>query len=104
MASVRASVVNQARMAASRLPLRADSGDAIDGGIVEQLLRCASLSPDPAHTLEWALDSLRAHPVGRADHLAYQLVRAARARLDTAAVSTRQPDERRRDVRSLAWA
>jgi hypothetical protein len=104
MASVRASVVNQARMAASRLPLRADGGHAIDGGTIDQLLRCASLSPDPARTLEWALDSLRARPVGRADELACQLVRAARARLDATAAPTRQPDERRREVRSLAWA
>ena len=103
MASVRASVVNQARMAASRLPLRVDGADAVDGGVVDQLLRCARLSPDPAHTLELALDSLRARPVGRADHLACQLVRAARARLDAASTPTRQPDERR-DTRSLAWA
>jgi hypothetical protein len=101
MASVRASVVNQARMAASRLPLRT-GGDAIDSGVVDQLLRCAQLSPDPAHTLEWALVTLRTHPVGRADQVACQLVQAARIRLNAAA-QARQPQERR-DAPSLAWA
>jgi hypothetical protein len=103
MASVRASVVNQARMAASQL--QRPTGGAVDGGAVEQLLRCARLSPDPAHTLEWALDSLRAHPVSGNDHVACQLLRAARARLDAATRPTPHRDERRRhEAPSLAWA
>ena len=96
MASVRASVVNQARMAASRMSVH---GGGVDGGAVEQLLRCARLSPNPAHTLEWALDSLRAHPVGGADHLACELLQAARARLQAAPARTV-----RDEAPSLAWA
>jgi hypothetical protein len=101
MASVRASVVNQARMAASRLPLR-DGAGVVDGVAVEQLLRCAQLSPNPARTLEWALDSLRAHPVGGTDLVACQLLRAARARLEVTPPARR--DTRRHETPSIAWA
>lgn len=79
MASVRASIVNQARIAASAL--NAD-GDATDCPALDQLVRCAKLSGDPARTLEWAFDTLRAHGSSRADQLACQLLMAARARLD----------------------
>lgn len=81
MASVRASVINQARVAASRGGGRADD---IDDGVVTQLVRCARLSPDAADTLEWALDALDAHGTTGADEVACRLLRAARARLDSA--------------------
>lgn len=83
MASVRASLMIQARRAAQRLDARAvDPGAA--GPAVEQLVRCARLSEDAAHTLDWALHTLGAHATDRADTAACQLLRAARARLDAA--------------------
>jgi len=81
MASVRASLMTQARRAAQRLDARTtDPGPS--GPAVEQLVRCARLSEDAALTLEWALETLRAHATDRADTTACQLLRAARARLD----------------------
>jgi hypothetical protein len=77
----------QARRAAQRLDARAvDPGAA--GPAVEQLVRCARLSQDAAHTLDWALDTLGAHATNRADSTACQLLRAARARLDAATPGT----------------
>jgi hypothetical protein len=91
-------------MAASRLSLRAGEIDATDSPAVEQLLRCARLSQDAAHTLEWALESLRAHPVGNVDHIACQLLRAARARLNDASLPAAASAGAREDQRrSLAW-
>jgi hypothetical protein len=84
MASVRASLMTQARMAAQLLDARTvDPGPSSPA--VEQLVRCARLSQDAAHTLEWALHTLRAHATSRADTTACHLLRAARARLDTTA-------------------
>ena len=104
MASVRASVVNQARLAASRLSMHAGEVDATDSPAVEQLLRCARLSQDAARTLEWALESLCAHPTDNADDLACQLLRAALARLNDASPSA-EASAATRDTpaRSLAW-
>jgi hypothetical protein len=102
MASVRASVVNQARMAASRVPQSTDGGAVVESGAIEQLLRCARLSPNPVRTLEWALESLRTHPVAGTDQVACQLLRAARARLEVTPVARRE--EQLRETPSLAWA
>lgn len=106
MASVRASIVNQARMAASSLTMDAGAEDADDNPVVEQLLRCARLSENADQTLEWALHTLRAHGAGRADHIACQLLRAARARLATSRMVAPAPRRARgeaADARSLAW-
>lgn len=104
MASIRASLMTQARKAAQRLDARATDAVASTPA-VEQLVRCAQLSPDAAHTLEWALDTLRAHPTNRADTTACQLLRAARARLD--ATGTTAPSaadgSTGEAVQSLAW-
>lgn len=97
MASVRASLMTQARMAAQRLEARAtDAGTASPA--VEQLVRCARLSQDAARTLEWALETLDAHASDRADTRACQLLRAARARLDAAPVDAADDGPQ-----SLAW-
>jgi hypothetical protein len=98
MASVRASIVNQARVAASA-PTAA--GDATDCPAIDRLLRCAKLSGDPARTLEWAFDTLRAHSSSRADQLACQLLQAARARLD--AQPEAQMNRESAPTRSFAW-
>ena len=106
MASVRASIMSQARQAAARLATDAREVNAIDSPAVDQLVRCASLSEDAVHTLEWAVETLRAHSVGTADQLACQLLRAARARLDTRpapAAPASSAGERTRRSRSLAW-
>jgi hypothetical protein len=102
MASVRASLMTQARRAAQRLDART-LDPATSGPAVEQLVRCARLSPDAAHTLEWALDTLGAHATNRADTAACQLLRAARARLDTAAPGLAAGDTVTEGSRSLAW-
>lgn len=103
MASVRASVMNQARLAAQRLDVRADGAVPIAGPVVDQLVRCARLSQDAAHTLEWALHTLRAHSTGRADKVACELLRAAQERLD-AVGSAVDNDAAATDPRqSLAW-
>lgn len=103
MASVRASVLNQARMAASALV--APGGIAADCPAVDRLVRCAELSSNAAQTLEWAVQTLRAHRVGRADDVACQLLSAARARLDARQPVAAVPsaDEHRGVSRSLAW-
>lgn len=74
--------MKQARTAASRLAA-GGSGAPCDCPAVDQLLRCAKLSEDAAHTLDWALESLRVHGRDHTDQLAYQIVQAARSRLDT---------------------
>lgn len=102
MASVRASLMTQARLAAQRLDARIVDPGASDPA-VEQLIRCARLSPDAIRTLEWALDTLRAHATDRADTTACQLLRAARARLDTAAPGAAGDDAASDGLRSLAW-
>ena len=91
MASVRASLVTQARVAAQRL----DAASA-DHPAVDQLVRCARLSPDADRELDWALTALAAHSVDSHDRVACQLLRAARARLDHTDAS------RQRSAR-LAW-
>lgn len=94
MASVRASLMTQARMAGQRI-------DAVsaDSPVVDQLVRCAQLSQDATQTLEWALDTLRAHGTDRADGTACELLRAAIAR-----VAGGDPDAPARDRgASLAW-
>jgi len=99
MASVRASIMKQARTAASALPPGADAGDC---PAIDQLLRCAMLSEDAALTLEWAADTLRARGGGRGDHMACQLLTAARGRLDAQPATTR-PGRDAPPTRSLAW-
>lgn len=100
MASVRASLMTQARMAAQRIDT--DTADAAMNPVVEQLVRCAKLSQDAGRTLEWAHDTLRAHGNDRADGAACQLLRAAIARIDT--VRRGKGDEARADrSSSLAW-
>jgi hypothetical protein len=79
MASVRASLMTQARMAARHLDGAADTAD---HPAVERLVRCAQLSQDATRTLEWALQSLRLHGVDHADSTACQLLDAAIAKLD----------------------
>lgn len=98
MASVRASIMKQARTAASGLALGADAGDC---PAIDQLLRCAMLSEDAAHTLEWAADTLRARGGDRGDQLACQLLTAARARLDMQPATT-LPGRSAPPARSLA--
>jgi hypothetical protein len=78
MASVRASLMTQARMAARHLDGAADTAD---HPAVEQLVRCAQLSQDATRTLEWALHSLQLHGVDHADSTACQLLDAAIAKL-----------------------
>src|SRR5688572_14724312 len=107
MASVRASVVNQARMAAFGLASPSGDLDAPpDCPAIDQLVRCARLSENADQTLEWAMQTLRAHSTSRVDQLAFQLLRAARARLDaqrtTSSVSGN--DHRRSDIGTFAWA
>ena len=51
MASVRASVMTQAQAAARRLG--AVPEDPASAPCVEQLVRCAQLSQDAEHTLDW---------------------------------------------------
>lgn len=102
MASVRASLLTQARMAALRLDARTvDPGTSSPA--VDQLVRCARLSQDAASALEWAFDTLRAHATSRADTTACQLLRAARARLDTAAPEPATGDTATDGAQSLAW-
>lgn len=96
MASVRASIVNQARLAASALTADVDTADC---PAIDQLLRCAKLSEDAARTLEWAFGVLHAHSSDRADQVACELLQAARARLDAQPVTTRP----NRPARSFAW-
>lgn len=79
MASVRASLVTQARMAARHLDGAADT---TTHPAVGQLVRCAQLSPDATHALRWARHSLEVHGVGRADRTACRLLDAAIDRLD----------------------
>lgn len=95
MAGVRASVISQAREAAS------DLGEDIDPdcAAVDRLVRCASLSPDARQTLQWAADTLRAHPSDHTDELACELLTVARARLTTQPTGVTPSRERRR----LAW-
>lgn len=80
MASVRASLLTQARQAAQHLDATTTDG-VPDWRTVDQLVRCARLSPDAEHTLDWALASLVAHSTDSRDRVACQLLRAARARL-----------------------
>ena len=99
MASVRASVMTQAQAAARRLG--AVPEDPASAPCVEQLVRCAQLSQDAEHTLDWALATLHAHATVATDEVACQLLRAARARIsrppkDTAATSTGP-------AQTLAW-
>lgn len=100
MASVRASVMNQARTAASILGRGSDQVDARDCAAVDRLVRCAELSEDAQRTLEWAADTLRAHPSNHTDQLACELLTAARDRLDgqPATATGHAPKGR-----SLAW-
>jgi D-alanyl-D-alanine dipeptidase len=91
MASVRASVMTQAQAAARRLG--AVPEDPASTPIVQQLVRCARLSPDAEHTLDWALATLHAHASAASDEVACELLRAARARLERSATgaSTTSP-------------
>jgi len=82
MASVRASIISQARIAASALVTRDGGIDASECPAIDQLVRCARLSEDAERTLDWAFSTLHAHSDDRADQLACQLVKAARAHLD----------------------
>jgi len=102
MASVRASLMTQARRAAQRIDARAAEPGPTNPA-VEQLVRCAQLSEDAAHTLEWALETLRAHATNHADTTACQLLRAARARLETAGVDADTAVPATDGSESLAW-
>lgn len=96
MASVRASVIKQARAAASVLGVDVDPDDC---AAVDRLVRCASLSPDAQRTLQWAADTLRAHPSDHTDQLACELLTVARARLDAQPSGVADSPK----SRSLAW-
>jgi hypothetical protein len=102
MASVRASLMTQARVAAQHMEAHVTNATATTPA-VEQLVRCAQLSEDAARTLEWALHTLRAHGTDRADTAACQLLRAARARLEAAAPASTGHDTRTSGPQSLAW-
>lgn len=99
MASVRASLLTQARTAAQHLDAPA-AEVMTTSPAVEQLVRCAQLSEDAARTLEWALHTLRAHSADTADRAACQLLRAARARLDSVKPAA---DGTTGSTQSLAW-
>lgn len=102
MAGVRASVMNQARMAGRRLGADCDDSAASEQSIA-QLVRCAQLSQNAAQTLEWALATLLAHGGETSDPRACQLLRAARARLDTVRSTPAGPSDADAVARPLAW-
>lgn len=99
MASVRASVMTQAQAAARRLG--AVPEDPVSAPVVEQLVRCAQLSQDAAHTLDWALATLRAHATVTSDQVACQLLHAARRRLERS--STDASSATPASSETLAW-
>ena len=98
MASVRASLMTQARMAAQRS--HTGSADAAGDPAVAQLVRCARLSQDATRTLQWALETLRTHGNERADGAACELLRAAIAEVDAVAAG---PDGHDAASSTLAW-
>ncbi|HEX6256181.1 MAG TPA: hypothetical protein VFZ70_10275 [Euzebyales bacterium] len=99
MASVRASLITQARMAARHL----DGATATaNHPAVDRLVRCAQLSQDATRTLEWALESLQLHGVDRTDSAACQLLGAAIAKLGSRAGNS-AGDLAEAASRSLAW-
>lgn len=101
MASVRASVMTQAQAAARRLgPVPEDA--VARAPVIDQLVRCAQLSPDAARTLDWALATLRAHANVRSDQVACHLLRAARARLERSSADVSPATPTSAD-RGLAW-
>jgi hypothetical protein len=102
MASVRASIINQARTAASTLVAHGGVIDATDCPAIDQLVRCARLSEDAERTLDWAFSTLHAHSGDRADQLACQLVKAARAHLDAQRAAP-QVDPAAAPAHTLAW-
>lgn len=87
MAGVRASVMKQAQLAASGLGSRPAS--AVDERVLDQLVRCARLSPDAELTLERALHTLAAHGTRASDQVACQLLAAARDRLQMRVAANR---------------
>jgi hypothetical protein len=101
MASVRASVMTQAQAAARRLGAASD--DAASAPVVDQLVRCARLSQDAEHTLDWALATLRAHATVGSDKVACQLLLAARARLERSSAAAPSSTASTNADRSLAW-
>ncbi|MBW3603565.1 MAG: hypothetical protein KY460_01435 [Actinobacteria bacterium] len=89
-------------MAGRRLGADRDDSAASEQSIA-QLVRCAQLSQNAAQTLEWALDTLLAHGGEASEPRACQLLRAARARLDSVRDTPAAPSAADADVRPLAW-
>lgn len=101
MASVRASVMTQAQAAARRLGAVPEDAT-VSAPVIDQLVRCAQLSQDAAHTLDWALATLRAHASVGSDQVACQLLRAARSRLERSSAGATSTPSTSSD-QSLAW-